>query len=104
MGQLATFEVGDEMAHPSHQILPLRFNGPFQHDGVGQQKIAGAHRFGQGCDGEVELLAPLVIQAVHRTHRIAKIFGEHQIGLMEQGKGRVLAPCGIGKAAILARQ
>jgi hypothetical protein len=102
MGQLAAFEIAQQILHPLDQALAFGFLDTGQHLGIGEEKIGRAKRIDQSRGGKNQLLFARRIIAASLRCQSRDLFGEHQIGLMEEGIGGLILPRLIGETTVIA--
>ncbi len=104
VGQLPLLQIVDQVAHTLEQVLALGLDRAFQHYRIGENEVIRAHRVDQRSGREFQLFALLRCDTFDLLGCADKIFGHHQICLMQQGESRMRAPLLCCKATILARQ
>ena len=103
VGQLPSPQIVEQVLHALDQIVAAAFQRALHDDGIEQREIRRACSFGDGLGGKAQLLALVLAQSLHLIDHVADALGEEQVSLMDQRKGGMRAPPGIGEAAILQR-
>ena len=104
MGQLAALEVVDQVPQPLDQVLAAGFDRALEDHRVGGEEVVRAHCLDQRLGGEAQLGALVFRNTLYLLRRLDEVLSEHEVGLVQQGIGGVLAPCRVGKPAVFARQ
>ncbi|GBD41930.1 hypothetical protein HRbin39_01317 [bacterium HR39] len=96
----AALEVLEEIQEPPAQARPLRLPCAPQHHGIGGREVGRADGVQMEPEIEVELVAAVGIEAVHRAVELAEAPHRGGVGLADGVEGGILLPGRIGETPV----